>query len=114
VSKVRYRRLIALVAAYAIALQAVVASFAVASAVDVVAGLCTSSAPQTPGPEPWHAQACIGCPAFCGDNGSPAPASGVSVPARHAVAVRFAQGGLLPAERMAPRNLPPARAPPRA
>jgi hypothetical protein len=111
VSKAAYRRLVALVAAYAIALQAVVASFAMASAVDV--GLCTSSAPQTPGPDPWHAQRCIGCPAFCGDNGSPAAASGVAVPARHAVAVRFDEGRLLPAERTAPRNLPPARAPPR-
>jgi hypothetical protein len=109
------RRLIALAAAYAIALQAVVASFTVVSAVGAVPGLCTSGAPQTPGPDPGHAQPCIACPAFCGDGGPPGvAAAGVSTVARRAAAVRVEHGMRRLAERSAPRNLPPSRAPPAA
>jgi len=108
-------RLIALAAAYAIALQAVLASFAVLSAAGAVPGLCASGAPETPVPDPGHAQPCVGCPASCSDGAPPglAPAS-VSVLARRAAAVRVAHGMPDLAERSAPRNLPPSRAPPAA
>jgi hypothetical protein len=107
------RRLIALAAAYAVALQAVLASLAVLSAIGAAPGLCTSDTPQTPGPVPGHAQPCVACPAYCGDGGSPGVAPGdVCVSARRAAAIRVEYGMLHLAERTAPRNLPPSRAPP--
>jgi hypothetical protein len=109
-----HRRLIALVAAYAVALQAVVASFAMASVIDGVPALCTSSAPQTPAPDPWHALPCIACPAVC-EGGPPGLApGGVFIALPRDAAVRFEHGLLRLAERSAPRNLPPSRAPPTA
>jgi hypothetical protein len=109
------RRLIALAAAYAVALQAVLASFAVLSAAGAVPGLCASGAPQTPVPDPGNAQACIGCPASCGDGGpSGLTPAGASVMAFRAAVNRVEHGTLRLAERSAPRNLPPSRAPPAA
>jgi hypothetical protein len=111
------RRLIALAAAYAIALQAVLASLAVLSAAGAAApGLCRSGAPETPGPAPGHAQPCVVCPAFCSDGVPPGVApAGVSMVARRAAAtVRVEHGMRRLAERSAPRNLPPSRAPPAA
>jgi hypothetical protein len=107
------RRLIALAAAYAVALQAVVASFAVFAAVGAVPALCASGASGTPGSDDGHAAPCVACPAVCGGLPGVAPA-GVSALARHAAAVRFGHRMLRLAERSAPRNLPPSRAPPAA
>jgi hypothetical protein len=108
------RRLIALIAAYAVALQAVVASFAVVSTIAALPGLCASGAPESPARDPGHAAPCVACPAYCGDGGLPglAPA-GAFLLARSTAAVRVEQGMLRLAERSAPRNLPPSRAPPR-
>jgi hypothetical protein len=109
------RRLIALAAAYAIALQAVLASFAVLPAAGAVPGLCTSGTPETPGSVPRHAQPCVACPAFCGEGAPPGVApTGACVPAREAAAIQVEHGMRHLAERSAPRNLPPSRAPPAA
>jgi hypothetical protein len=107
------RRLIALAAAYAVALQAVVASFAVLSAVGQVPGLCASGAPEAPGSDHGRAVPCIACPAACGDGGL-AGVAPVAALARRAADVRVGHPMLRLAERSAPRNLPPSRAPPSA
>jgi hypothetical protein len=108
-----HRRLIAVVAAYAVALQAVLAGFAVVSAAGAMPGLCASGAPPQPGSDSEHAFACIACTAFCGDDGlaGVAPA-GIADALRRGAAVRIAHPTLHLAERSAPRNLPPSRAPP--
>jgi hypothetical protein len=111
------RRLIALAAAYAIALQAVMASFAALAAAGIaVPGLCTSSAPrEQPGHHSGHAAACIACPACCSDGGlSGAPPAGVEVPALSAAADRGTRGLPQVEAQTLPRNLPPSRAPPPA
>jgi hypothetical protein len=110
-----HRRLIAVVAAYAVALQAVLASFAVVPAVGAMPGLCASGAPPQPGSDPGRVSACIACTALCGDGGlaGVAPA-GISVLARDAGADRIEHPMLRLGERSAPRNLPPSRAPPAA
>jgi hypothetical protein len=109
------RRLIALAAAYAVALQAMVGSLAVLSAVGAAPELCVSAASETPGPDHGHAVPCVACPAVCGAGGLPglAPAD-VSTLARRAAPVRVGHRMLRLAERSAPRNLPPSRAPPSA
>jgi hypothetical protein len=109
------RRLIALTAAYAVALQAVLASLALQLAVGAAPGLCASGAPETPGSDPGHGTLCVACPASCGDGGlaGVAPA-GVSTLAGGAAAIRVERPMLRLAERSAPRNLPPSRAPPAA
>jgi hypothetical protein len=111
------RRLIALAAAYAIALQAVLASFvAFAATGAALPGLCTSSVPQEqPARHTGHAALCIACPACCGDGrlSGVFPAA-VEVPVPCAEAARSI---LRPAEfdvRATPRNRPPPRAPPAA
>jgi hypothetical protein len=100
-------RLIALAAAYAVALQVVVASFAVLSAVGTASGLCVSGASETPGSDHGNAAPCLACPASCSAGGLPgvAPAG---------VSVRVGRRIVRLAERSAPRNLPPSRAPPSA
>jgi hypothetical protein len=109
------RRLIALAAAYAVALQAVLASFAVLSAAGAVPGLCASSAAETPGSDPGYAAPCVACPAYCGNGGLPGvPPACASVLARDAGADRIEHPMLRLGERSAPRNLPPSRAPPMA
>jgi hypothetical protein len=111
------RRLIALAAAYAIALQAVLTSFAaLAAAGAAVPGLCTSSAPQEqPARHSGHTALCIACSACSGDGRlSGIPPAGVEVQAPLAAADR---NTLRPAEfdiRATPRNRPPTRAPPAA
>jgi hypothetical protein len=106
------RRLIAVVAAYAVVLQAVLASFAVVPAVGAMPGLCASGALPQPGSEPGHAAACLACPALCCDGlAGVAPAGTVGAGSR-ATAVRIAHPVLHLAERSAPRNLPPSRASP--
>jgi hypothetical protein len=110
------RRLIALAAAYAIALQAVLASFvAFAATGAALPGLCTSSVPQEqPARHTGHAALCIACPACCGDGRLSGPPTTVEVPAPLAAADR---APLRPAEfdvRITPRNRPPTRAPPAA
>ncbi len=109
------RRLIALAAAYAVALQVVLTSFAVIAAAGAVPELCTSGTPGTPGSDRGHAPPCIACSALCGHGGFAglAPA-GVRLLARRAAAIRVEQGMPRLAERSAPRNLPPSRAPPAA
>jgi hypothetical protein len=108
-------RLIALAAAYAVALQAVLASFAVLSGVGTVPGLCVSGASETPGSDHGHASPCLACPATCGAGGPPGVASaGVSALVPRAATVRVGYHMLRLAERSAPRNLPPPRAPPSA
>jgi hypothetical protein len=110
------RRLIALVAAYAIALQAVLASFAALAAAGPAPGLCTSSLPQEqPGRHTGHVALCVACPACCSDGRSPGvhPA-GISVPAPPLGAER---GIHPPTEldlRVTPHSRPPSRAPPAA
>jgi hypothetical protein len=108
------RRLIALAAAYAIALQAVVASFAtLAGAGTPVPGLCTSAHPGQPGRDSGHAVACIACPACCSDGGlCGAPPARVEVPAPRATADRSARRLPQLEARATTRNRPPSRAPP--
>jgi hypothetical protein len=115
VTRITHRRLIALVAAYAVALQAVLASFAVVPAAGAMPELCASGAPPQPGSDPGHASACIACTALCGDGGlaGVAPA-GIAGAALGGAAVRIAHPTPHLAERSAPRNLPPSRAPPAA
>jgi hypothetical protein len=110
------RRLIALAAAYAIALQAVVASFAaLAAAGTAMPGLCTSTPRDQPSRDSGHAVACIACPACCSDGGlSAPPPAGVEVPAPRATADRGVLGLPQFAARETARNRPPARAPPAA
>jgi hypothetical protein len=111
------RRLIALAAAYAIALQAVVAGFAaLAAAGTAVPGLCTSSVPrEQPGRDTGHAIACIACPACCGEGG-PAGAlpAAVEAPVLHMASERGIRGWRQFAVRATPRDRPPSRAPPTA
>jgi hypothetical protein len=109
------RRLIALAAAYAIALQAVVAGFAaLAAAGTAVPGLCTSSAPQEqPGRDTGHAIACIACPASCCDGGLyGAPPTGVAIPAPRSAFNRGEHKLLQLAARVTSRDRPPSRGPP--
>ena len=111
------RRLIALAAAYAIALQAALASFAaLAAAGAAVPGLCTSSMPQEqPARHTGHTALCLACQACCGDGRlSGVPPAGVEVPAPLAVADPAAPR--LEAHDVAttPRNRPPSRGPPAA
>jgi len=114
VTPILRRRLVALAAAYAIALQAVVGSFAVVTAMGAVPGLCASGASHEPGSDPRHQGTCVVCPTCCGDGGfSGVAPGGVCVPAPHGKADRVVRGMHL-AERSAPRNLPPSRAPPTA
>jgi hypothetical protein len=111
------RRLIALTAAYAIALQAVVAGFAaLAVAGTGVPGLCTSSAPrEQPGRDSGHAIACIACPACCSGEGlSGVPPAAIEAPAPRMVSDRSAHRLPQLAARVTPRDRPPSRAPPAA
>jgi hypothetical protein len=110
-----HRRLIAVVAAYSVALQAVLASFAAVPAAGAMPGLCASGAAPQPGSDPGHAFACIACTVFCGDGGlSGVAPAGIAGAERGSAAVRIAHPTLHLAERSAPRNLPPSRAPPAA
>jgi hypothetical protein len=111
------RRLIALTAAYAIALQAVLASLAALAAVGTgLPGLCTSSAPQEqPARHTGHTALCVACPACCGDGRPPGlPSAGIEVQAPLAAADRGTQGTAAPEVRVSPRNRPPSRGPPTA
>ena len=111
------RRLIALAAAYAIALQAVLASFAaLAAAGTAVPGLCTSSAPQEqPGGHTGHTSLCLACHACCGDGRlSGVPPAGIEVPAPGAVADRAIPRPEARDVPVTPRNRPPSRGPPAA
>jgi hypothetical protein len=111
------RRLIALAAAYAIALQAVVAGFAVLAAAGVaMPGLCTSSVPrEQPGRDAGHGLACVACPAHCGEGG-PAGAlpAAVEAPVSHTASERGVRGLPQLAVQATPRERPPSRAPPAA
>jgi hypothetical protein len=110
------RRLIALAAAYAIALQAVVAGFAaLAAAGTAVPGLCTSSAPrEQPGRDSGHT-ACIACPASCCDGGpSGAPPAAAAAPVPRSSVDRNALRLTRIEARATTRNRPPTRAPPAA
>ncbi len=115
VTKMR-RRLIALAAAYAIALQAVLASFAaLAAAGTAVPGLCTSSVPQEqPGRHSGHTALCLACHACCGDGRLGVPPAGVEVPAPRAMADRAAPRPEALDVPATPRNRPPSRGPPAA
>ena len=107
--------MIALAAAYAVALQAMVGSLAVLSAVGAAPELCVSAASETPGPDHGHAVPCVACPASCGAGGLPGVTrAGISALAPRAATVRVGRSMLGVAERSAPRNLPPSRAPPSA
>jgi hypothetical protein len=111
------RRLIALLAAYAIALQAVLASFAALAAPGTaVPGLCTSSVPQEqPARHTGHTALCIACPACCGDGRlSGVPPAGVEVPAPSAAADRGTDRPVEFDVQATPCIRPPSRAPPAA
>jgi hypothetical protein len=111
------RRLIALAAAYAIALQAVLVSFAaLAAAGTAVPGLCTSSVPQErPGRDTGHAALCIACPACCGDGRlSGVPPAGVEVSLPPTAADRGTHWPAALEVRATKRSRPPSRAPPAA
>jgi hypothetical protein len=112
------RRLIALAAAYAIALQAVLVSFAaLAAAGAAVPGLCTSTVPQEqPGRHTGHTALCLACHACCddGDGRLGVPPAGVAVPAPHAVADRVTPRPEAHDVPTTPRNRPPSRGPPAA
>ena len=109
------RRLTALAAAYAIALQAVLGSLVMVAAAGALPGLCASRAPQEPASDRTHGTTCFACAACCAGGGFPgvAPAGG-ALPAPRATAIRLSHRGLRLAERSAPRNLPPSRGPPSA
>jgi hypothetical protein len=105
--------LIALAAAYAVALQAVVGSFAMLSALGAVPGLCAPDAPRQPGSDPGHGPICVACPACCGDGAAPALATDdVCGPAPLVAADRVVHPQAHLAVRTALRNLPPSRGPP--
>jgi hypothetical protein len=106
--------LIAVVAAYAVALQAVLASFAVVPAAGAMPGLCAPGAPPQPGSDSEHAFACTACTALCGGGLAGVAPAGTADALRRGAAVRIARPTLHLAERSAPRNLPPSRAPPGA
>ena len=110
------RRLIALAAAYAIALQAVLASFAaLAAAGAAVPGLCTSSAPQEqPGRHSGHAALCIACPACCGDGRLPACLLRATKRRRRVPRPTVTPLGRRLEAPATPRDRPPSRAPPAA
>ncbi len=110
------RRLIALAAAYAIALQAVLASFAaLAAAGTAVPGLCTSSVPQEqPGRHTGHTALCLACHACCGDGRLGVPPAGIEVPAPRAVADRATPRPEARDVPATPCNRPPSRGPPAA
>jgi hypothetical protein len=111
------RRLIALAAAYAIALQAVLVSFAaLAAAGTAVPGLCTSSVPQEqPGRDTGHAALCIACPACCGDGRlSGVPPASVEVSLPPTAADRGTHRPAALEVRATTRSRPPSRAPPAA
>jgi hypothetical protein len=113
--RVMRRRLTAFVAAYAVTLQAVLASFAVLSAVGGVAGLCASGASRQAGSDPRHVPPCVACTALCGDGSlHGVDPAGLSALAGRGAALRIERPMLRLAERSAPRNLPPSRAPPPA
>jgi len=109
------RRLTALAAAYAIALQALLGSFVIVAAAGALPGLCTSGGPQAPASDRAHGTTCLACPACCAHGGFPgvAPARGV-LPAPRDAAIRVGHRVRHLAERSAPRNLPPSRGPPSA
>jgi hypothetical protein len=108
------RRLIALAAAYAIALQAVVASFAaLAAAGTAVPGLCTSAPREQPRHDTGHATACIACPVHCNNGGlSGAPPAGVEMSAPRVATDRGAYALPQIEARGTARDRPPSRAPP--
>jgi hypothetical protein len=88
---------IALAAAYAVALQVVVASFAVLSAVGAVPGLCVSGKSETPGSDHGNAAPCLACPASCGAGGLPGVApAGISTLTPRAATVRVGHRMLAP------------------
>jgi hypothetical protein len=110
------RRLTALAAAYAIALQAVLASFAALAAAGTAEppGLCTSAgAQEQPGRPTGHTSRCIACLACCGDGRlSALPPAAVELPAPRAAADRDALQPPAHDARATPRDRPPPRAPP--
>jgi hypothetical protein len=111
------RRLIALAAAYAIALQAVLVSFAaLAAAGTAVPGLCTSSAPQEqPGRDTGHGALCIACPACCSDGRlSGMPPAGVEISPPPVAPDRGIHRPAALEVRVTPHSRPPPRAPPAA
>jgi hypothetical protein len=110
------RRLIALTAAYAIALQAVVASFAaLAAAGTAVPGLCTSSSRELPRRDSGHVIACISCPVCCSEGGlSGVPPAAVEASVPPAMASSAAHWLPQLAVRATSRDRPPSRAPPAA
>lgn len=110
------RRLIALTAAYAIALQAVLSFAALAAAGSTgLPGLCTSSVPQEqPGRHSGHTALCLACHACCGDGRLGVPPAGVEVPAPRAMADRAGPRPEALDVPVTPRNRPPSRGPPAA
>jgi hypothetical protein len=106
------RRLIALAAAYAIALQAVL-SFAALAAGAAVPGLCTSTVPQEqPGRDTGHTALCLACHACCGDGRLGVPPASVEVPAPRALADRATPRPEALDVPGTPRDRPPSRGPP--
>jgi hypothetical protein len=108
------RRLIALTAAYAIALQATLAGFALlAASAQAAPQLCAAAGHDSrSGSMPMGAD-CAACPALCGNAGSDAVAPGgftlaPPVVVSFALDRRIAPVAPSPAQRL----LPPSRAPP--
>jgi hypothetical protein len=117
VTTIARRRLIALTVAYAVALQAVLSSFAMLTMAGHAAqGICASAASGTlPGPLLPASRECIACPILCGGMalaGIAPPDVAVPVPPPRSSGVAGgAAPWTLPA---AQRLLPPPRAPPAA
>ena len=110
------RRLIALTAAYALALQAVLAGIAVwpASAHALPEVCAPAGHGPTPGPAPTGTD-CVACPAVCGGAGPAGIVSGAfasTVPPVRAFGI--AHGIAVAVSHPAPRLLPPTRASPPA
>jgi hypothetical protein len=104
------RRFIALSAAYAVALQAVLASFVLlAMSVRPAQEVCT---PAGDGQSLPPGDACLFCPLTCTDNAFAGVAPPFHFAAMAAPAMRPACGGAPASTCSTPRLLPPARAPP--
>ena len=108
------RRMIAWAIAYSVALQAMLSGFAVPALTASPAGeICTpagNAAPAAPAPHPMRSD-CLACPAMCGAGLAPARTAATAGQTPTARAESHPIRAIAP---IAPRLLPPSRAPPAA
>jgi hypothetical protein len=106
------RRLIALTAAYAIALQAALAGFATFAVPAFARSAICAPAGSDPGPGPAPRPECVACPTVCHGAGADGMASVVTVLVPPTPSLAIDRRLDIAAPRPAPRLLPPSRAPP--